>query len=148
MYVKTQKCVADATIVKVWCIQNNAHWRYKHFLCHGKMLKMTILSRPRRWSDQKDFNNFSCHRSEEHPQQISWHSERTCRRSLVKCGVCLILVISCLQEGALWVWPNFYIWMASGQASYHAHKVSCRLDNVQWSYKHLIFLGKMLKMLA
>ncbi len=58
------------------------------------------------------------------------------------------MVISCRQEGALWVWPNFCIWMASGQDSYRTHKISCRLVSVQWSYKHLIFLGEMLKMVA
>ncbi len=58
------------------------------------------------------------------------------------------MVISCRQEGALWVWPNFCIWMGSGRDSYHTHKASCRLVNVQRSYKHLIFLGEMLKMAA
>ncbi len=57
-------------------------------------------------------------------------------------------VISCHQEGAVWVWLNFSIWMASGRDSDHTHKVSCRLDDVQWSYKHLIFLGETLKMAA
>ncbi len=42
-------------------------------------------------------------------------------------------VICCHQEGALWLWLNFSIWMASGRDSYHTCKVSCRLDNVQWS---------------
>ncbi len=58
------------------------------------------------------------------------------------------MVISCRQEGALWVWLNFCIWMASGRDSYNTHKVWCRLVNVQWSYKHLIFRGEMLKMVA
>ncbi len=29
-------------------IHNNAHWSYKHFLCHGKTLQMMVLSRPHR----------------------------------------------------------------------------------------------------
>ena len=32
--------------------------------------------------------------------------------------------------------------MCSGRDSYHTHKVSCSLDSVEWSYKHLIFLAK------
>ncbi len=110
------------------------------------MVKMVALSRPHRNSNSNNFNNFSCHRSEECPHQFSWHSDQICRRSLLKCVACPILVIYCHQEGALWVWLNFSIWMASGRDSYHTCKVSYKLDNVQWSYKHLIFLGEMLKM--
>ncbi len=54
----------------------------------------------------------------------------------------------CHQEGALRLLLNLSMWMCSGWDSYHTHKVSCRLDNVQWSYKHLIFLGETLKMAA
>ncbi len=102
---------------------------------------MAVLSCPHRNSDSNNFNNFSYHRSEECPHHFSWHSDQICRRSSSKCGACPILVISCHQEGALWVWLNLSIWMASGRDSYHTHKVSCRLDNVEWSYKHLIFLA-------
>ncbi len=46
----------------------------------------------------------------------------------------------------LWVWQIFSMWMGSRQDSYHTYKVSCILDHGHRSYKHFIFLGKMLKM--
>ncbi len=96
----------------------------------------------------KDFKNVSCHRSKECPHPFSWHWDQISRRSSWKCTAFQILIISCPQEGALWVWLNMSMWMGSGRDSYHTNKVWRILDNVQWSYKHFVFPGETLKMAA
>ncbi len=43
-------------------------------------------------------------------------------------------------------WISTREWVQGGTLV--IHKVSCTLDNGQWSYKHFVFLGVMLKMAA
>ncbi len=76
------------------------------------MVKMAVLSRPHRWSNQKDFNNFSCHRLEELPHQITWHSGQICRRSSLKCVACPILSFPFTRRGRFDCgWISAYEWL-------------------------------------
>ncbi len=126
------------------CIQAGTLVKYLKFGAYKTMYTEVIhillfMARQSKWRP--------CHAHTIHPKQkISITFHVTDLKSSLKCDICQILVISCCQDGALWVWLNISMWMGSGWDSYTTHKVSCTLDNVQSSYKHFVFLGESLKM--
>ncbi len=81
---------------------------------------MAAPSRPHRSSDLNNFNNFSCHRSEEFSHQISWHSDQICRRSSSKCDACQFWSFPVARRWRYESgWISTYEWLQGGTLNTH-----------------------------